>query len=299
MTALFIGVVSHEKSRFAVSQGPDGLAAQLAERLPDAGVTTQVRVNTADAYEPGSLTIDGATVKRSLDETLRLESAWADYLRAGATRPTVDAARDAAVYGLRWAKQTARFVRPWQGAERDDTAGVRLVRRLVNIELSHLDLLREGISRGSDWTLVLEDDAASLDVDDCAAGLAGLMTTPEGAQPKYVNVSQSFTPAELGISHLLSPLADVTWGGRIPRQVLAAARPVTNTVCAILYRTSFARTLFDVMDALPMDPVVPIDWKLNVALMRLHDDGALVAGDCWMVEPGPIDQLSMRPEQGQ
>ena len=32
MTDLFIGVVSHEGSRFAVSQGPGGLAAVLAEQ---------------------------------------------------------------------------------------------------------------------------------------------------------------------------------------------------------------------------------------------------------------------------
>ena len=71
---------------------------------------------------------------------------------------------------------------------------------------------------------------------------------------------------------------------------------MTNTVCAILYRAAFVRDLLAAMDALPMEPVVPIDWKLNLALMRMFDDGRLVAGDCWQVEPGPIDQLSMRTE---
>ncbi|MBK9738941.1 MAG: hypothetical protein IPO93_05425 [Actinobacteria bacterium] len=298
MTTLFVGVVSHENSRFAVSQGRAGLAALLVDPLAERGISTTVRVNTEDAYDREALPIDGAMVKRSLDETLRLEAAWADYLRAGSPRRFTGAALDVTVHGLRWAKQTARFVRPWQSAERDDTAGVKLVRRLLNIELSHLSLLRDGVDRGADWVLVLEDDAATTDVGDCAEGLAGLMTD-ETNRPQYVNVSRSFTPAELGIEHLLTVVPGAAWAGSADRRVLSASRPVTNTVCAILYRGSFVERLVATMDALPLDPVVPIDWKLNVALMTMFEDGRLGAGDCWLVDPGPIDQLSMRAQQGQ
>jgi len=298
VTSLFIGVVSHENSRFAVSQGPSGLAALLVDPLSGHGISTETVINTSDDHDPTALPIDGAAVKRSLDATLRLEATWQSYLRAGNDRGPVRAARDAAVFGLRWANQTARYVRPWQSADNDQTAGNRLVRRLLNIELSHLSLLREGIARDVDWLLILEDDAATVDVDDCAAGLAGLMGYRGANPPQYVNVSQSFTPAQLGIAHLLSPIADASWGGSAPRTLLSSSRPVTNTVCAILYRASFARTLVEAMDELPMDPVVPIDWKLNAALMRLYRDGILAAGDCWLVDPGPMDQLSMRAEQG-
>lgn len=298
MTSLFIGVVSHENSRFAVSQGPSGLAAVLVDPLSGRGISTETVINTSDDHDPTALPIDGAAVKRSLDATLRLEATWQSYLRVGNDRGRVRAARDAAVFGLRWANQTARYVRPWQSADNDQTAGSRLVRRLLNIELSHLSLLREGIARDGDWLLILEDDAATVDIDDCAAGLAGLMGYRGANPPQYVNVSQSFTPAQLGIAHLLSPIADASWGGSAPRTLLSSSRPVTNTVCAILYRASFARTLVEAMDELPMDPVVPIDWKLNAALMRLYREGILAAGDCWLVDPGPMDQLSMRAEQG-
>jgi hypothetical protein len=40
--------------------------------------------------------------------------------------------------------------------------------------------------------------------------------------------------------------------------------------------------------------VVPIDWKLNIVLMDMYDAGEIVAGDCWVVTPGPVDQRSMQ-----
>ena len=51
MTELFIGVVSHEGSRFAVSQGPGGLAAVLADQLHALGQSVLVEVSTVDAYD--------------------------------------------------------------------------------------------------------------------------------------------------------------------------------------------------------------------------------------------------------
>lgn len=280
MTALFIGVVSHAGSRFAVSQGPDGLAARLVEPMGRHDIDVTVLVNTDDAYEAASLPITDAVVQASLTEQLHLDRRWAAYLNGGR------GPRWWANHSLRWLRRVEQSVR---------RPGPRMVERLLNIELSHLAVLRAGAASGADWVLVLEDDAASPDIDDCADGLRGLMSCGP-RQPAYVNVSQSFTPRELGIEHLLSPVPDQPWRGTAKRQVLAASRPVTNTVCAILYRSGFIDDLIATMDALPMEPVVPIDWKLNLALMRMFDDGRLRAGDCWQVEPGPIDQLSMRTE---
>ena len=278
VTALFIGVVSHAGSRFAVSQGPNGLAARLVEPMGRHGIDVTVLVNTDDAYDATALPVTDDVVQASLTEQLHLDRRWAAYLDGGR------GPRWWGQHGLRWLRRTEQMVR---------RPGPRMVERLLNIELSHLAVLRAGVASGADWVLVLEDDAASTDIDDCADGLRGLMSCGP-PQPAYVNVSQSFTPRELGIEHLLSPAPDGPWRGSVPRQVLAADRPVTNTVCAILYRAAFVTDLLAAMDALPMEPVVPIDWKLNLALMELFDAGRLTAGDCWLVEPAPIDQLSMR-----
>ena len=282
MTALFIGVVSHGNSRFAVSQGPGGLARQLETHLSSAGVDVHVQVNTADAYDPGPQPVTDEMVQASLTEQLHLDRRWAVYLGGGR------GPKWWAMHGARWMKRGQQTLR---------SPGPRMVERLLNIELSHFDLLRRGVLTGSDWTLVLEDDAWSADVADCAAGVLALMADRDAAgSPAYVNVSHSFSNEELRITHLLSTVADTRWGGGVDRKLLSASRPVTNTVCAILYRTAFAEQLLATMEALPLEPVVPIDWKLNIALMQMYDSGALGDGSCWLVEPAPIDQLSMRPE---
>ncbi|MDP1878045.1 MAG: hypothetical protein Q8M17_10880 [Actinomycetota bacterium] len=279
MTALFVGVVSHQGSRFSVSQGPDGLAARLAEALRGHGVDCTVVVCTEDLLDESRFQLTEAMVQSSLSEQLRLDRRWTAFLR----RPQGPGW---------WAHHAARWGR--RSTQRVRSPGPGMVRRLLNIELAHLRLLGEGARSAADWVLILEDDAGCTDVADAAAGLAGIIQAP-GAQPEFVNVSQSFSLAQLGIVHLLTP-ADGHWAGTQDRSLLQSAVPVTNTVCAIAYRAAFAGRLLEVMEALPLEPVVPIDWKLNLALMAMADSGELTAGDCWLVDPAPIDQLSMQPQ---
>ena len=297
---LFIGVVSHEGSRFSVSQGPVGLAARLSDCLHDQGVEVAMQVNTDDQYTPALMEIDGATVRRSYVTQFRLEARWANYLRAGnhllSKWQRWRARRlDSLVTAARIFRQWLIFFRPWHAALAEQSPGYRMVRRLVNIELSHLSLIRAGIESGAAWVLIIEDDAHADDPAALAANLRSLMQLTAGSeQPSFVNLSQSFTNAELGVGYLLSPADPYTWQGEPTRRVLASLRPITNTVCAILYRSDFLNNLLPTFDELPMDPVVPIDWKMNLALMQMFEIGAMGSGDCWSITPGPIDQLSMR-----
>lgn len=271
--ALFVGVVSHEGSRFAVSQGPAGLASQLAQALPG----TVVAVNTADLLDETTLPVTSPMAQATLTAELRLDREWANYL--GRTRGP----RWWVMHGLRWARRGWLRVRP---------PGPHMVRRLLNIEFSHLDLMRRGLASGAPWVLIVEDDGFTSDISDLSTGLAGLMAA--NPSPAYVNVSESFTTEELGIDHLLRPVARQAWAGAVPRSIVQADRPVTNTVCAILYSAPFLADLVRVMDALPVEPVVPIDWKLNLALIRMFESGQIGAGECWLVEPAPIRQMSMQ-----
>jgi hypothetical protein len=243
-------------------------------------VTSAVQVNTTNLHDPRALPIDAAAVQQTLSAELRLQGQWAKYLRSGASASVADVARSV-VRSARRAVRRFRAPRP------------KSVTRLVNIELSHLDLMRAGLASGAPWILILEDDAFAPDLSDCSQGLLGLMRECPSSID-FINVSQSFSNAELGISHLLTSLTQPVWAGSIDRAIFAASRPVTNTVCAILYRRDFVRELVTVMDALPMTPVVPIDWKLNIALMKLFDSGRLRDGSCLLVDPAPIDQMSMR-----
>jgi len=263
-----------------VSQGPDGLAALLSDRFLGSGVTSAVQVNTTNLHDPRVFPIDAASVQQTLSAELRLQGQWAKYLRSGASASVADVARSV----VRSARRAVRRFR---------APSPKSVTRLVNIELSHLDLMRAGLASGAPWILILEDDAFAPDLSDCSQGLLGLMRECPSSID-FINVSQSFSNAELGISHLLTSLTQPVWAGSIDRAIFAASKPVTNTVCAILYRRDFVSDLVTVMDALPMTPVVPIDWKLNIALMQLFDSGRLRDGSCLLVDPAPIDQMSMR-----
>ena len=213
----------------------------------------------------------------SLTAQLRLEWEWSNFLQQPLN------ARKYVKRGAHWIRRLGKALR---------SPGPGVTERLINIELSHFDLLETGLIKSSEWLLILEDDAGSYDTDDCAVGIAGIMRS-EMSAPQYVNISESFTNTELGIEPLLSPVAAISWQGSRPRALLASARPVTNTVCAILYRREFASLVLETMKAIPQEPVIPIDWKLNVALMNLYSRGDLGPGDCWMIDPAPIVQMSM------
>ena len=277
MTSLFVGVVSHERSRFSVSQGPDGLASQLADGLGSAGVSVAVRVNTVNLHDQATHPDDEAVVRESIHAQSQLEKQWASYLGT----PSSHAARirSAAARSLR---DVGNRFRP---------ADVSVVTRLINIELSHLDLFDAGLSSGAPWILVLEDDAMTATIADCVDGIAGLLGADSPAG--FINLSNSFSLDELGIDHLLEQ-SDVQWQGEVDRQILSAKQPVTNTVCAVMYQSDFLRSLVETLRTLPFYPVVPIDWRVNHALMLMVEKGMAGNGTAWFIEPGPINQMSMR-----
>jgi hypothetical protein len=165
-----------------------------------------------------------------------------------------------------------------------------MLMRLANIEASHLRLLHDAVESGSQWALILEDDAFAPDITALARALDQHLTTwAKETQPKFVNISQSFPLSEL---RLRSPLSDEgPWDSS--SRILRAGVPFTNTVCAIVYRRDFLIDLNREMTRIPMEPIVPIDWKLNLAIMHLAEEGLLEPADCYAIEPAPILQGSM------
>lgn len=273
MSDLFIGVVSHDGSRYQESQGPSGLAARLGGALSDRGVRVSIAVNSVDLFGG---TVSPGLVQTSLTAQMSVEEEWARFLQ----RPRGFRSLFEIIY------RRCRRLR-----QRLQPPDPRTIVRLLNIELSHLDLMRRGRASGAGWVLIMEDDGECMDVDDLASGLVGL--TAELPEVAFANISDSFDSGQLGARHLLRSSA-ITWQGTAPRRVLESERPVTNTVCAMLYSAEFLRALLPAWDALPLEPVVPVDWKLNVVLMHLYESGDLRFGSCVLVEPAPIAQGSMR-----
>jgi hypothetical protein len=274
--ALFIGVVSYAQTAFPISQGTEGLGHTVARTLTDSlGIETTVQINATDLDESG-VNADRAAVQRSLTAELQAEARYSQYI----SRPAAFA-------------NSVRMAGRWlmRAKHNFSSPPPRMITRLLNIEASHLDLMRSGIASGAHNILILEDDAFSSNVEDLAEGLKGIIDSPR--KRSFVNLSESFSVDELGVGHLLVPSAEFRWSGNEQRIMYHAKRPITNTVCAILYSREFLISLVQEMDALPVDPVLSIDWKLNVAVMNLFEANKIDGLECWWVEPAPITQMSM------
>ena len=101
---------------------------------------------------------------------------------------------------VRRAKRTITQAPPWRRTMTPDDGGACMVRRLVNIELSHLRIMREAVESGARWVVLLEDDASSTDATARANELAAFIQAADTrSQPLTINLSESFTPEQLGI----------------------------------------------------------------------------------------------------
>ena len=286
---MFLGLVTHPNTRFPQAASPEGLVPGLQATLQDQGMRTRIAVHDTDEWTEMVLRIDRSVVEASIDRELEIEKHWRRYID-----PSVPEWLLSAFMSVR------RVYRRWKfldGAGQELNAsdrGFRMVQRLVNIEIAHMSLLRQAMNSDCEWTLIAEDDATNDDIPSLARELEAFTTDRRHeCQPKYVNVSRSFNHRRLRVRNLVEPVG--AWGTTpTGMEILQTRRPITNTVCAILYRTEFLATLLPTLEGIPLAPVVPIDWKLNQAIMQMSGAGQLTHGDCWLVEPAPIVQSSMR-----
>ncbi len=268
---LFIGVVTHAATRFPDTSTQEGMPRSLARLLPRA----VVEINSEDMWKP-TQSPTARDARESLKAELRAEQRWARFL-GYSSKPSF-LARMAA----RWVMFT------WQSLRGFDATAVT---RLMNIELSHLDLWKKAVWSDAQLVLILEDDAGSDEVDELARGLESWLAA--GLRPAFINLSTSFELDSLGVSDLLQPDPSVTWSSTSQRTVLRARKPVTNTVCAVLYGREFLREFVDRWEAAPTSPVLPIDWKMNMVLMEMFTSGDFTNLPVWWLEPAPIRQRSM------
>ena len=282
--SVFVGLVSHVKSAFAPSQGPEGLAASLTVALRDLGSECQSWVNTANLLDEQIYPLNSEMARESVRQEIRLEARWFEFLESG----------DSLSQFARLAARRVRFFLDWKRNSQE-----RELRRLLNIEYSHVDLYRRAIESGAKWAIILEDDAESSDLGDLANGLLSIFNadhepvTESISSIKMINLSDSFTLDQIGVRRLLSPIVGLSWSGAATREVLGSRKPATNTVCAIAFRTDFLAQVLADFDSQPAFPVLPIDWKLNETLMRMYETGEIGANECMFIEPAPIVQLSM------
>jgi hypothetical protein len=283
--SIFLGLITHPRTRFSDASGSTGLLHQLSSALTERSCKTQIGIVDQDLIDPGDLDLSQGALRASINAEFSLESLWQTYLN-----PNIH--NQAKPLILR-SRRLLQFIRLKAWGRSDAPASKRGRNRLIrlaNIEAAHLAAMELSCASGCDWALVLEDDATSQDIPTLAEALISHLSDWERLeQPVYVNMSESFSLSSLGIDHLVArhSLWDQT------AEVLSTSRPVTNTVCAILYRSSFLADLLTTLRDIPMQPIIPIDWKLNAALMQLVQEGSIGDGDCFTLEPAPIRQSSM------
>lgn len=283
-SSVFLGLVTHRGTRFPGSSGIDGLVTSLAAALKAAGIDTVISIHADDFHSEDILPLTASEVRRSIRAELALEKRWRTYVNPDQHRLALST-----VMGLRRTYRTWLLAPPWDRSGVASTKGAAMLRRLVNIELAHMGLLRQARDSGADWILIVEDDAQLANPDAFARSLAELVQHNSGRQPRYVNISRSFSHERLHLEDHLTPVA--MWDDST--QVLSSDIPLTNTVCAILYRRDFLNDLLPALERIPISPVLPIDWKLNQALLDLVQTGALGPADCWFLDPAPVVQGSM------
>lgn len=286
---IFLGLVTHQRTNYPESSGPDGLVSAVSSALTRLSVSTRVEVHDADLHDEAVVPLTNREVISSIDAELDVEQRWRLHVDPGQSH-----ARLNSFMTTRRLYRRLRLAPPWHRSAHATPQGSRMLRRLVNIELAHLNLMQAAEDCGSTWALIVEDDARIADPHGFAEALVSFIETHTSAdQPLYVNVSQSFADP-LGISQHLHRIG--AWDTATVE--MAADRALTNTVCAVLYRTTFLEALLTTLREIPVSPVLPIDWKLNEALLALTGRGTIGVGDCWFLTPGPIMQGSMHSSTG-
>ena len=280
--SLFIGLVTHPHSRFPVASSPDGLMGQLQHALECHGWSIKLTIESDNRIREGDLNLDRAHIRAAIGAEIDVEQRWWEFQH----QHSLPMSNKVSLL-LRKAYRMWRFAGPTQSSHKK---GRSMLIRLANIEAAHLSLMTQAIESQAKWVLILEDDAESTNVTELAQQLAiNVDRWNSESQPQYVNISDSFALADLNVDHNLDHIG--RWDA--VSNLYSARRPFTNTVCAILYRDEFLRQLLNALNEIPMQPIVPIDWKVNDAIMNLSHTGVLGPGDCYTVDPGPIRQASM------
>jgi hypothetical protein len=284
---LFIGLVTHKATRFREAKQPEGLAATLVTSLKDLGLSCYLEIMDEDLLRDGEISFTPGGVRESMRAELQIEKQWKQYLREGNL-----SLKSRIMFSVRSWLRLLKYAPPWKSTLRSQDAGYRMIRRLANIELAHLALMASAVKSGAPWVLILEDDAKATDVEAFARDLLLLIRADESGlrELSMIHLSESFTPNEFGISHLLERIDQKS----LPEQwtVFSSRKHLTNTVCAVLYRGEFLDALLTELQAIPLSPVIPIDFKINHALMN---GASHLVGETWVCSPAPIAQASGVP----
>lgn len=291
--SLFIGMVTHARSRFDANGAARGLVDSLAKEAGRLGMNVVAAVSDRDDYDPKRYPLTRWELIRSAVYQARLEHRWRRYVADAAAAGAVDRGLDLVLWGGMTVKRTADSLAPRPWGPTEGLAGTKSAVRLINIDLSHLRLMDEAAASGCEWVLILEDDAGTADAESAVRDVASVMAALADTHTGFVTMSESIGHDALGVGGILTPAPDLDNGAMFGRELWRASRPVTNTVCANLYRPWLLAMVRAEIGRQGLLPVAPIDWRLNAALMVLYEKGVVDSETCLWARPGVFTQRSM------
>lgn len=268
MGDLFIGLVTHPRTQYPHSAQDQGLFTQLSRTLAEQDVILNGQIESRNLLS-SQHTFTEFELSASRRHLLTLRKKWSLYCQQDPIRRQRQ----------RLALLRTRGTEPRSQEE---------ARRLLNIEMAHVELMNQAVAQDAEFSLILEDDAASSSVHDLASDITELIRRKDS--PFMAQISSSFSPRTLGIQNLIGAV-ERQWsnGG----QEFRLLKPATNTVCATIYRRDFLTTLLDAWSHQQHIPIVPVDWRLNEILIALESARQLPKGYSSIVFPGPIVQQSL------
>jgi hypothetical protein len=275
---LFIGLVTHPRSRFNADGRATTQITDLSEMLRGYGFMVQTLISNRNDFDESPQRIGFITRIKSAWLQVKTEKSWSKYLQAANGSKAVGRSPGRLFYLAMFVKRAISFL-----------VSTQALKRLANIDLSHLRILREGINSQADWILVIEDDGVAGNISLVAENLSAVIPLfGIGKSGTLINLSQSICDAELGVGAIMANASEVhSFGGG--GKVFQVSPAISNTVCANLYSLGFARKFASAIEGQKVLPSIPIDWRLNRLLM----DAVATNIECYWVVPGMFVQGSM------
>lgn len=271
-----IGLVTHANSRFNRNGASVQQLHDLREELVNRGFQVNAVISDRNEFtERGEKLRLRDQVSAAYHQS-KLESQWKRYLRGFCETHQGLQLKDYVQGVGMFVKRLFLYIK-----------NRSIVNRLMNIDLSHLRLLREG--HEADWVVILEDDAFAPSVADAAHSIGATIDALKSTDMIFVSLSESFTATSLGIEQIIEQAVKVDIDCPAA-ELMQVPLPITNTVCANLYSTEFAAMFRDSLEGTSLLPSYPIDWRLNKLLLEVSQKSI----GCYWLRPGVFLQGSMR-----
>ena len=172
--------------------------------------------------------------------------------------------------------------------------------RFQNIRLSMVYLFESFLDSGSDFAIIFEDDADFLDYKKQAnlvhETLRMLSKLP-GGDNIFMNISESYTPTELGIEHLMRVYLDTDeYLKNSGSKIYSLTKPAANTTAAIICDQKFIERILIFYKKISLSlgagyKFMPLDWTINRFMIETFKYEKIW---CFTVYPGLIPQLSLQ-----